>query len=96
MELNRNHYFLAGVVVLLLGIQFRIVDSYVLTEQFTRTLNARSETGGLLNPVPLIQSATAPARKVIKPPESLGWALISIGSVLILHALAMKAPGAEH
>ena len=96
MELNRNHYFLAGVVVLLLGIQLRMVDSYVLTEQFTKTLNSRSDSGGLMNPVPMFQNATAPSKKVVKPPEALGWALISIGSVLILHALAMKAPGAEH
>ena len=96
MELNRNHYFLVGVVVLLLGIQLRMVDSYVLTEQFTRTLNARNEHGGLMNPMPMIQNATAPSQKVIKPPESLGWALISVGSVLILHALAMRGPGGEH
>jgi hypothetical protein len=96
MELNRNHYFMAGVVLLLLGIQLRLVDSYELNEKFTQTLNARNETGGLMNPVPMIQNMTAPARKVVKPPESLGWALMSVGSVLILHALAMKGPGGDH
>jgi hypothetical protein len=94
MEFNRNHYFMAGVVLLLLGIQLRMVDSYVLNEESTRLLNARSEAS-IANIRPLFQ-AVVPTRKVIKPPESLGWALMSIGSVLILHALAMKGPGGDH
>lgn len=95
MELNRNHYFMAGVVLLLLGIQLRLVDTFVLNEQATRILTPQS-SDGLMNIRPVLQSVTPTARKVVKPPESLGWALMSIGSVLILHALAMKAPGAEH
>ena len=96
MELNRNHYFLAGVVLLLMGIQLRMVDSYVLNEQSTRALNARSASSGPLNVPPFIAGVSTPPRKVVKPPVSLGWAVLSIGSVLILHALAMKGPGAEH
>ncbi|HWB08132.1 MAG TPA: hypothetical protein VG826_02720 [Pirellulales bacterium] len=96
MELNRNHYFMAGVVLLLLGIQLRMVDSYVLNEESTRLLNSRSEPLSATNIRPIFQAVTAPSRKVIKPPESLGWALMSIGSVLILHALAMKGPGGDH
>jgi hypothetical protein len=95
MEFNRNHYFMAGVVLLLLGIQLRMVDSYVLNEESTRLLNARGDNAAMANIRPLFQ-AVAPTRKVIKPPESLGWALMSIGSVLILHALAMKGPGGDH
>ena len=95
MELNRNHYFMAGVVLLLLGVQLRLVDSYVLNEDSTRLLTARGEPS-LTNIRPLFQAVAAPSRKVIRPPESLGWALMSIGSVLILHALAMKGPGGDH
>lgn len=93
VELNRNHYFMAGVVLLLLGIQLRLVDSYVLNEQSTRVFTPQS-SGGLAAVRPLMQSVSPTPHKVVKPPESLGWALLSIGSVLILHALAMKAPGA--
>jgi hypothetical protein len=96
MELNRNHYFMAGMVLLLLGVQLRMVDSYVLNEDSTRLLNSRAESASLTNIRPLFQTVAAPSRKVIKPPESLGWALMSIGSVLILHALAMKGPGGDH
>lgn len=94
MEFNRNHYFMAGVVLLLLGIQLRLVDSYELNEGSTRLLMPRAEAS-MTNIRPLFQ-AIGPSRKVIKPPESLGWALMSIGSVLILHALAMKGPGGDH
>ena len=41
MEFNRNHYFLAGLVVLLLGIQVRMVDSFVLSSESTRFLATR-------------------------------------------------------
>jgi hypothetical protein len=96
VELNRNHYFMAGVVLLLVGIQLRMVDSYVLNEQSTKLLTPQP-TNNVLAPVrPWIQSVTPAPHKVVKPPEALGWALMSIGSVLILHAMAMKAPGAEH
>lgn len=94
VELNRNHYFMAGVVLLLLGIQLRLVDSFVLNEHSTRMFTPQSSGGGLAAVRPLMQSISPSPHKVIKPPESLGWALMSIGSVLILHAMAMKAPGA--
>ncbi len=36
MSMYRNRYFLLGVLLLLLGIQFRMVDSFVLNESATR------------------------------------------------------------
>ena len=38
MDLNRNQFFLAGVLVLLLGIQFRMVDSFVLNPKFAKMI----------------------------------------------------------
>jgi hypothetical protein len=32
VEINRNQYFLAGLVVLALGLQLRAVETYVLNE----------------------------------------------------------------
>jgi hypothetical protein len=89
MEFNRNHYFLAGIVVLLLGIQLRMVDSFVLNESSTRFVAAQSSSGKSIFPT------SNSARKVIRPPDWMGWSLMSIGSVLILHSLAMKGPGME-
>ena len=60
MEFNRNHYFMLGLVVLALGIQFRFVDSYVLNEQATqvaaKVLKPSAENGG----IPAFMSPVAP------------------------------------
>ncbi|HUY31371.1 MAG TPA: hypothetical protein VMV69_01215 [Pirellulales bacterium] len=93
MEFTRNHYFLAGVVVLLLGIQLRMVDSFVLNENSTRLMTTQSSSG--VGGRPIFASIAAP-HKVLRPPEWLGWSLMSVGSVLILHSLAMKGPGMDH
>ena len=95
MELNRNHWFLIGLLLLFLGIQFRAVDTFVLNEKASRFLAERvrpavSNTNGLTN---FLASAGPIPRKSVQPPPWLGFALISIGSVLVLHSLAMKKPG---
>lgn len=94
MDLNRNHYLIIGVVLALLGLQLRSVDSYVLTERATRFLNedlpsldARTAQAGRVFP---LRSGTS--RKVVRPPDWLGYACVSIGSVLILYSLAMRKP----
>lgn len=95
MDVNRNQYFLAGLVVLFFGLQIRFVDSYVLTPEFTQILAER--TGHPLAAVNAATAAITPsqtpmAKKTVRPPEFVGWALLSFGSVLILHALSMKRP----
>jgi hypothetical protein len=96
MDLNRNQFFLIGLVVLLIGIQFRCVNAYVLNPKTTRFLAERTGQA----PSPMTQSfmnltsATSDGpRKVLQPPEWLGWCLMSVGAVLVLHSLAMKRPG---
>jgi hypothetical protein len=94
MELNRNQFFMIGLVVLFLGIELRLVDSFVLNDKTTRflaaqTKSAESTAGSLAQFLP----ASGPIpRKVIRPPQWLGWSLISLGSVLVLHSLAMRKP----
>ena len=97
--MNRNHFLMLGLVVLMLGIQLQIVDGYVLTEKATQV--AAKATGK--EPGPVAQSATLfmPAsgpspitQKTVTPPDWLGWMLMSIGSVLVLHSFAMPRPTA--
>ena len=94
MELNRNQYFFIGVVVVLLGIQLRVVQEFVLTEEATlflaERLNPSSSEGTMAS---LSSSVGMGQNKVIQPPEWMGWCLISVGAVLILHSLAMPRPG---
>ena len=94
MELNRNQFFMAGLVLLFLGIQFRLVGSFTLNEKTTRFIvNRIQDKGATSNPVAALTPSTALPRKVIHPPQWLGYALLSIGSVLVLHSLAMPKPG---
>ena len=37
MDINRNQYFMVGLVLLLLGLQLRLVDSYTLTPELTKS-----------------------------------------------------------
>ena len=95
MDINRNQYFLAGLVLLLLGLQFRLVESVELTprcvdflgqhtNQLAILVNSTTETSAGLE--------TKKPEKTLHPPQWLGWALMSFGAVLILHSFAMKRP----
>lgn len=98
MELNRNQYFMIGLIVLALGIQFRVIDSVTLTTEASsfiakRIVKQKTESGEI--PPAFVPAAEKQAgnKQTINPPEWLGWALISVGGVLILHSLAMPKPG---
>ena len=96
MEISRNQYFMAGLVLLFLGIQFRAIESVELKEQFAKLMAAKSDQplisvsaqSPILEPI-----AAAPANRVVRPPDWIGWMLLSLGSVLVLHSLAMPKGG---
>ena len=96
MEITRNQYFWAGMVLFLLGIQFLQIDSVELKEQCAKFLAERSDhpliSVSAQSPV-LAPMATAAIDRVIHPPEWLGWMFFSLGIVGILHALAMPKGG---
>ena len=95
MDISRNQVLLAGLVVLALGVQFLLVDSYLLTPEFTQFLAEKTD-----HPVAAVNGATAAlttsgkpvAQQTVQPPEWIGWALLSLGSVLILHSMSMRRP----
>lgn len=98
MEFNRNHYLLAGTVILLLGIQLRMVDSYVLNPKVSEYLLKMKGSVSLNEPkqnpiLSLWQATNAPMpTTTLHPPAWVGWAMMSVGTVLVLHSLAMKPP----
>ena len=101
--MNRNHFFLLGLIILYLGLQCRFVESFVLNEKASRYLASRSEdteasTPGVnlarkVQPDFAAAGGASSPQKTVTPPIWIGWALISISSVLILHSLAMPKPG---
>lgn len=95
MDINRNQLFLAGLVVLMLGIQFRTIESVVLTPEVTQFLAERTghPVAAVNSVAPAAVEAARPLiKKTVTPPEFLGWMLLSVGSVLILHSWGMKKP----
>jgi hypothetical protein len=90
MEFNRNHYFALGLVLLFLGIQFRLVEGVVLNEKISQAI-AHGDSEGHNRSI--LASIGPHPRHTVHLPSWLGWALMSTGSVLVLHSLAMKKPG---
>jgi hypothetical protein len=99
MEFNRNQYFMAGMLILMLGLQLRFVETFVLNERSTQFLAQRVQAWrqpqmASAGSLPTMIAASGPvANHRVNPPKWLGWALVSVGSVLILHSLSLKKPG---
>jgi hypothetical protein len=95
VEINRNQYFMLGLVLLLLGLQVRSVENYVLNEKASRFVAERlTPTMGDDGSMRSFMPAAGPIpRRTLHPPVWLGYALMSTGAVLVLHSLAMKRPG---
>jgi hypothetical protein len=95
MDINRNQVFLVGMVALLMGLQFHLTDSFVLTPKASKILADQSK-----NPVAtasntvesLVGAQAAIPPQTIRPPEWIGWFLMSLGSVFILHSWTMAKP----
>ncbi|MEO1528491.1 MAG: hypothetical protein AAFX06_23965 [Planctomycetota bacterium] len=92
MSLYRNRYFFVGVLLVLLGLQFRRIESFVLNEPTTRfvakmankpIVDNSTTIGSLFEPV------TPPIRKRVTPPRWLGLSLLAVGGVMTLHALSI-------
>jgi hypothetical protein len=94
--MNRNHYFLAGLVILFFGIQLRVVESFVLNDKATQWMAARTDDGQTTPGEMFVRTfpSLAPEeRRTITPPTWVGWAVLSFGAVLVLHSVAMPKAG---
>ena len=96
MEITRNQYFCVGLVLLFMGIEFRTIDSAVLTAEFTGILAKQS--GSPVAAVNSVAEFLSPTKrpvlqKTVHPPEWIGWTLLTIGCVAVFHSLAMPKQG---
>ena len=74
MDLNRNQFFLAGLVILFLGIQFRLIESVVFTPQFSRLLVESSSPAALAASDGMNSFLGTPqvSPMTVRPPDWLG------------------------
>lgn len=91
MDFDRNRYFMFGVLVLLLGMQFRMIESFTLNEPTTRALHrvARSSELSQADFGRDVYMKVGKPRKTIQPPEWIGWAMLTVGGVIFLHAMVL-------
>jgi hypothetical protein len=85
MVINRHSLLLAGLLLFLLGVQFRLVTSFTLNERSSHFVAARLGAGEQ----PMAWQAP-PLRKVVEPPRWLGLALMSVGAVLTVKGIALR------
>lgn len=92
--LSRNRYFMIGVLLVMFGLQFRVVQSFVLNEPATRTLMKLNKDASVASNGPdiagFLQEVAVPRpTKRVEPPRWVGLALVAFGAVVTLHAVAM-------
>ena len=95
MEFNRNQFFLAGLLLLFMGYQFRQIESFRLNPRATKFIEARMASAqAAVNEFKEVSYKTPPKKfdPNITPPREIGYALIAIGAVLCMHSLAMPKP----
>ncbi len=95
VEFNRNQYFMVGLILLFVGIELRLVDSFVLNEPsskfVTEKLGSKREVAATQMFNATGMSGFVPKRTV-KPPRWIGLCLIAVGAVAVLHSLALRRP----
>ena len=95
MDVTRNQLYFVGLVLLFVGIQFRLIETITLTPEVTRFLAERTQhpaVAAVDAMDALVGSETPIPPKTFPPPDWLGWSLLSLGGVLVLHSLAMPKP----
>ena len=93
-------FFIAGTLLLLIGIQLRMVDSFVLTPKASQFIESKMRGAGLggtsvssrrsYDYDSLLLSAGPQPQKSLRPPRWMGWAALSVGAVLVLHGLTIR------
>ena len=85
---NRHQLLMAGLMVLLLGAQFRLVETYVFADTASPYIEPLLTLQDESTSQP--QQALPLARQyVLHVPDWMGWLLLSIGGALVLHSLSI-------
>jgi hypothetical protein len=83
---KRHHLLVVGLLLFLLGIQLRLVESFTLNERSSGFVAAQVGNGSARQAF----WQQTPVRKVVEPPRWIGLAVMSVGAVLTIRGLGMK------
>ncbi len=88
-------FFTMGIILVLLGLQFRAVDTFVLNQKASEFVEQRVNQN---NPIRsensfnrLMLDSAPSARKQLTHPRWVGLALLSVGVVFLLQGIARRA-----
>ncbi len=99
--MGRRHAHLwiyTGFLLLLIGLQLRAVETFVLSPPTTRILSdwtgpkANTPEGAIRR---IALQSDAIARHQIQPPAWLSWATLSVGAVMLAHGVIQKRSGGK-
>jgi hypothetical protein len=88
--MKNQSILIVGLLLFFTGVQFRMVESFTLSEPSSQFVSA--QVGARLQQQPSVWG-NGPGRKVVEPPRWLGLALMSVGSVLTLKGIALNRGG---
>jgi hypothetical protein len=84
--MSKFQFYLAGIIILLFGFEAKRIDSFTLNGAASQMVNQ-----ALGAPATGYVSSFSPAPlRTVDTPEWLGYLMLTVGSVSILHGLAMK------
>lgn len=93
MEIKRNQFLFLGMLLILVGVHFRMVEKAVLNPEVSQVL-AKQVGHPLASVNSMATSLTpdnqSPYRHPIKIPHRLGWLFASVGIIFVLHAITIK------
>ena len=91
-----QRWFVFGFIILALGIQLRYVESFVLTPRASEFIETNIKQAGFehedVYDTFLLTAGPSP-KKTLTPPRWLGWALMSMGGVMLLHGVTLHRFG---
>lgn len=96
MQFDRNRYFILGLLLLALGLELRMIDSFVLNEPTTRAVYriAKKTQLAATDYATQIYMQTAPSpKKKVYPPRWLGMVMLSVGTVICIHSFILPKGG---
>ena len=82
-----------GIVLLVVGVQLRYVESFVLTQKASEFIESNVKQAGFQHEETydtFLLTAGPASKKTVTPPRWLGWALMSVGGVMLLHGATIQ------